>query len=81
MGLEPPAIAAIRDPRGDPFELIPAFWATILLLPIATVTLLGAVSGEQRKAERARLALIAAGCLTILGLLLEILRRVSEATG
>ena len=73
----PMAVNAIRDPRGDAFELIPAFWATLTALPLGVMMLIGGITGSDRSVQRGRTALIVAGGLLVLVLLLEILRRVS----
>jgi len=74
-----PAVKAIRDPRGDGFDIIPAFWATILLLPIGIMTLIGGVTGHGKHVARARVALIIAVGLAVLAVLLEVFRRLSMA--
>ena len=76
-----PAIAAMRDPRGDPFQLIPAFWASVTALPLGLICVWGGLRGGEQRLRRARTALIVAAMLCLLLLALEILRRVSEATG
>ena len=73
------AVEATRDPHGDGFDLLPAFWTTILLLPIAIVTLIGGIAGHGKHAARAQMALIIAGGLVVLAALLEIFRRLSMA--
>jgi hypothetical protein len=73
-----PAIAAVRSPDGDPFQLIPAFWASLTALPLGLITLWsGALGGEQRL-RRARTALIIAAVLCAVVAALEIVRRLSE---
>jgi len=74
-----PAIAATRDPRGDAFDLLPAFWATLTLLPIGLVALAGGISGAGQPMRRARNALTIGAGLLVLVLALEIFRRLSEA--
>jgi O-antigen/teichoic acid export membrane protein len=73
-----PAIAAVRDPRGDPFELIPAFWASVTALPLGLITFWSGVRGGEQRLRRARTALIVAAVLCAIVALLEIVRRLSE---
>jgi len=73
-----PAIAALRDPRGDPFELIPAFWASLTALPLGLICSWGGLRGGEQRLRRARTALIIAAVLCAIVALLEIVRRMSE---
>ena len=52
-----PAIESWNDPRADGFQLIPAFRATVVLLPLSLIALLGGISGRGRYAARANLVL------------------------
>jgi hypothetical protein len=80
LGRDPArAIAAIRDPRSNAFEVVPAFWATITMFPLGLVTLIGGISGRGKHFKRARTAFTIGVALLILVLLLEILRRMSQA--
>ena len=73
-----PAIAAVRDPRGDLFELIPAFWASVTALPLGLICCWGGLRGGEQRLRRARTALIIAAVLCAVVALLEIVRRLSE---
>ena len=73
-----PAVAAVRDPRGDPFELIPAFWASATALPLGLITLWSGLRGGEQRLRRARTALIVAAVLCAIVAALEIVRRMSE---
>jgi hypothetical protein len=73
------AVRVVRDPDGDPFELIGIFWASLTLLPLGLICLWGGLRGGEARLRRARTALIAVAALCALLLALEILRRVSIA--
>jgi len=75
----PRAITAIRDPRSNAFEVVPAFWPTITMFPLGLVTLIGGISGRGKHFKRTRTAFTIGVALLILVLLLEILRRMSQA--
>jgi hypothetical protein len=57
----PSAIAAIRNPRGDAFQLIPAFWATLTARPLGLFALIGEISSRGKRDANASLALKIAG--------------------
>jgi AcrR family transcriptional regulator len=73
-----PAIAAVRAPDGDPFELIPAFWASLTALPLGLITFWSSRRGGEPRLRRARTALIIAAVLCAIVAALEIVRRLSE---
>lgn len=74
-----PAIQNWNNPREDGFSMVPAFWGTIVCLPLGLYLLAGGVRGRGRAAARARTALIVAAFLLVAGAGLEIMRRMSIA--
>jgi len=74
-------IAVLRDPRGDPFGLIPVFWASVTALPLGLIAFWGGIRGGEQRLRRARTALTVAAILCAMAAVLEIVRRLSEATG
>ncbi len=76
-----PVVKSWNDPRADGFQMIPVFYATLTLLPLGFFALAGGISGHGEKVVLARLSLIIAAGLLVLGLMLEILRRMSEVMG
>lgn len=76
-----PAIQNWGNPREDGFSYVPAFWASIICLPVALYLLAGAIIGHGRPVVRARNALfIAAGTLFIVVAFL-IFQHVANAMG
>jgi hypothetical protein len=53
-----PAIESRNNPSEDGFSFIPAFYATILLLPLGVMLLAGGLVGHGKSVKRARTALI-----------------------
>lgn len=74
-----PAIENWNNPREDGFSVVPAFWGTIICLPIGLYLLAGGIRGHGQAVRRARTALIASIVLLAIGAALEIMRRASIA--
>lgn len=75
-----PAIQNWNDPREDGFSLVPGFYATITVLPLGLMILLGSIVGRGKYARRARVALVIGIALLVLMTALEILRRMNNAS-
>ena len=73
------AVGVVRNPNGDPFELIGIFWGSLTLLPLGLICLWSGLRGGEPRLRRARTALIIVAALCALLLALETLRRLSIA--
>jgi hypothetical protein len=56
-----PPIESWGHPNEDGFSYVPAFWATIICLPVGLYLLAGAIAGRGRHVARARNALFIGG--------------------
>jgi hypothetical protein len=65
----------------DGMHIVMAIFATITVLPLGLVALLGGVSGSEASMQRARIALLAAGALLVLIVTAEVARRMIFAAG
>jgi hypothetical protein len=65
----------------DDVHIITIFFATITVLPLGLIALLGGVSGSETSMRRAGIALFASGGLLTLVVVAEALRRMIFATG
>jgi hypothetical protein len=74
-----PAINGWNNRNEDGFSFVPAFWATVTLLPLGLMTLRGGVSGQDKSLRRARKTFIIGIALLALVAALEIFRRMSNA--
>ena len=61
-----PAIQNWNNPNEDGFSLLPAFYATPTLLPLGLIILAGGISGKDKHARRARIALVVTIALLVL---------------
>ncbi len=53
-----PAIESRNNPNEDGFSFVPAFYGTLLLLPLGVMLLVGGLVGHGKCVKRARIALI-----------------------
>ena len=70
-----PVIEHWNNLRAKGFHLIPAFWASITLLPLGLSALAGGLSGREKGIRRARRHLVAAAILLGMVALLEVFQR------
>lgn len=61
-----PAIENWNNPNEDGFSLIPAFYASITMLPVGLILLAGGIAGRGKPAARARLALFTGSAFLLL---------------
>ncbi len=66
------------DPREDGFSFVPAFYATITMLPVGIYLLIGAIIGHGKSIPRARKALIIGIALLFLVVALWILQFIAN---
>jgi len=72
-------VALFRDV--DTVHILMTAGATITVLPLGVIALLGALWGSEANMRRAQMALFAAGCLLFLIVLVEVIRRIAFAAG
>jgi len=58
-----PPIERWGDPHEDGFSYVPAFWATLICLPVGIYLFAGAIAGPGRAVEHARTALFLGGVI------------------
>jgi hypothetical protein len=75
-----PAIESRNNPNEDGFSFVPAFYATILLLPLGVMLLAGGLVGHGKCVKRARTALIIGLALIALMAAFEIFAGIHNAS-
>lgn len=76
-----PAIRNWNNPNEDGFSFIPAFYASLTMLPVGLCLLAGGVVGRGKWAARARKALIIGLALLFILIAVWILQSIAAATG
>jgi hypothetical protein len=75
-----PPIESWGNPNEDGFSYVPAFWATIICLPIGLYLLAGAIAGGRHVARARNALFIGSGTLLIVGAFL-IFQHIANSMG
>ena len=76
-----PPIESWGNPNEDGFSFVPAFWATIICLPVGLYLLAGAIAGRGRHVARARNALFIGGGTLLIVVAFLIFQHIANSMG